>query len=160
MKHPLSPTILVCCIGKVNSPGLTELLQPLSSSCVFNDLFVGDCPYATHALVPPASTEPDTFIYTNFMKSHCCYDAIPTSSKLVIFDTTLQVCFELHFTNSPFWQQNDGLQELQDNLGPQFLKNECFCFCQVKKAFFALVANGVRAAPLWDNKLKCFVGEP
>lgn len=27
------------------------------------------------------------------MKSHCCYDAIPTSSKLVIFDTTLQVCF-------------------------------------------------------------------
>uniref|UniRef100_A0A4W4GV68 CBS domain-containing protein n=1 Tax=Electrophorus electricus TaxID=8005 RepID=A0A4W4GV68_ELEEL len=50
--------------------------------------------------------------------SHCCYDAIPTSSKLVIFDTTLQV----------------------------------------KKAFFALVANGVRAAPLWDNKQQCFVG--
>ncbi|XP_026128012.1 5'-AMP-activated protein kinase subunit gamma-3b isoform X2 [Carassius auratus] len=50
--------------------------------------------------------------------SHCCYDAIPTSSKLVIFDTTLQV----------------------------------------KKAFFALVSNGVRAAPLWDNKLQCFVG--
>ncbi|KAF3843461.1 hypothetical protein F7725_002310, partial [Dissostichus mawsoni] len=63
------------------------------------------------------ATDPDTFIYMNFMKSHCCYDAIPTSSKLVIFDTTLQV----------------------------------------KKAFFALVANGVRAAPLWDNKLKCFV---
>ncbi|XP_029386385.1 5'-AMP-activated protein kinase subunit gamma-3b isoform X3 [Echeneis naucrates] len=63
-------------------------------------------------------TDPDTFIYMNFMKSHCCYDAIPTSSKLVIFDTTLQV----------------------------------------KKAFFALVANGVRAAPLWDSKLKCFVG--
>uniref|UniRef100_A0A3B5B8U9 5'-AMP-activated protein kinase subunit gamma-1-like n=1 Tax=Stegastes partitus TaxID=144197 RepID=A0A3B5B8U9_9TELE len=67
---------------------------------------------------PPADSDPDTFIYMNFMKSHCCYDAIPTSSKLVIFDTTLQV----------------------------------------KKAFFALVANGVRAAPLWDNKLKCFVG--
>uniref|UniRef100_A0A3B4YPX8 Protein kinase, AMP-activated, gamma 3b non-catalytic subunit n=1 Tax=Seriola lalandi dorsalis TaxID=1841481 RepID=A0A3B4YPX8_SERLL len=63
-------------------------------------------------------TDPDTFIYMNFMKTHCCYDAIPTSSKLVIFDTTLQV----------------------------------------KKAFFALVANGVRAAPLWDSKLKCFVG--
>lgn len=30
---------------------------------------------------------------------------------------------------------------------------------QVKKAFFALVANGVRAAPLWDKKLKCFVGQ-
>ncbi|XP_068428659.1 5'-AMP-activated protein kinase subunit gamma-3b isoform X2 [Clinocottus analis] len=63
-------------------------------------------------------TDPDPFIYMNFMKSHCCYDAMPTSSKLVIFDTTLQV----------------------------------------KKAFFALVANGVRAAPLWDAKLKCFVG--
>ncbi|KAM6893876.1 5'-AMP-activated protein kinase subunit gamma-1 isoform 2-T2 [Xenentodon cancila] len=54
----------------------------------------------------------------NFMKSHCCYDAIPISCKLVIFDTTLQV----------------------------------------KKAFFALVANGLRAALLWDSKLQRFVG--
>lgn len=30
-------------------------------------------------------------VYMNFMKSHCCYDAIPTSCKLVIFDTKLQV---------------------------------------------------------------------
>ncbi|XP_016533620.1 5'-AMP-activated protein kinase subunit gamma-1 isoform X3 [Poecilia formosa] len=52
------------------------------------------------------------------MKSHTCYDAIPISCKLVIFDTTLQV----------------------------------------KKAFFALVANGLRAAPLWDSKLQRFVG--
>uniref|UniRef100_A0A8C2J1R5 5'-AMP-activated protein kinase subunit gamma-1 n=1 Tax=Cyprinus carpio TaxID=7962 RepID=A0A8C2J1R5_CYPCA len=28
----------------------------------------------------------------------------------------------------------------------------------VKKAFFALVSNGVRAAPLWDSKKQCFVG--
>ncbi|XP_056611675.1 5'-AMP-activated protein kinase subunit gamma-3b isoform X2 [Triplophysa dalaica] len=62
--------------------------------------------------------DPDSDAYAKFFMSHCCYDAIPTSSKLVIFDTTLQV----------------------------------------KKAFFALVANGVRAAPLWDNKLQCFVG--
>ncbi|XP_039612399.1 5'-AMP-activated protein kinase subunit gamma-1-like isoform X1 [Polypterus senegalus] len=60
----------------------------------------------------------ETHVYMNFMKNHCCYDAIPTSSKLVIFDTTLQV----------------------------------------KKAFFALVANGLRAAPLWDSKRQCFVG--
>lgn len=26
-----------------------------------------------------------------FMKSHKCYDIVPTSSKLVVFDTTLQV---------------------------------------------------------------------
>uniref|UniRef100_A0A671Z209 Protein kinase, AMP-activated, gamma 3b non-catalytic subunit n=1 Tax=Sparus aurata TaxID=8175 RepID=A0A671Z209_SPAAU len=88
------------------------------ASCIFHCVFVGGCAFATHDLMPHAGTDPDTFIYTNFMKNHCCYDAIPTSSKLVIFDTTLQV----------------------------------------KKAFFALVANGVRAAPLWDNKLKCFVG--
>ncbi|XP_028427682.1 5'-AMP-activated protein kinase subunit gamma-1 isoform X2 [Perca flavescens] len=62
--------------------------------------------------------EADATVYMNFMKSHCCYDAIPTSCKLVIFDTTLQV----------------------------------------KKAFFALVANGLRAAPLWDSKLQRFVG--
>ncbi|KAG7525462.1 hypothetical protein JOB18_027073 [Solea senegalensis] len=57
-------------------------------------------------------------IYTRFMKCHKCYDIIPTSSKLVVFDTTLQV----------------------------------------KKAFFALVANGVRAAPLWESKNQSFVG--
>lgn len=47
--------------------------------------------YASHPVAPPADADPDTFIYMNFMKRHCCYDAIPTSSKLVIFDTMLQV---------------------------------------------------------------------
>ncbi|XP_076829260.1 5'-AMP-activated protein kinase subunit gamma-1-like isoform X2 [Brachyhypopomus gauderio] len=65
-----------------------------------------------------ASKEPDCDIYMRFMKSQKCYDLIPTSSKLVVFDTTLQV----------------------------------------KKAFFALVANGVRAAPLWETKQQSFVG--
>lgn len=40
--------------------------------------------------------EPDSDIYMRFMKSHKCYDLIPTSSKLVVFDTSLQVhlkCF-------------------------------------------------------------------
>ncbi|XP_075899209.1 5'-AMP-activated protein kinase subunit gamma-2-like isoform X2 [Nelusetta ayraudi] len=57
-------------------------------------------------------------VYMRFMRSHRCYDIIPTSSKLVVFDTSLQV----------------------------------------KKAFFALVANGVRAAPLWESKKQSFVG--
>uniref|UniRef100_A0A672YU68 Protein kinase, AMP-activated, gamma 3a non-catalytic subunit n=1 Tax=Sphaeramia orbicularis TaxID=375764 RepID=A0A672YU68_9TELE len=65
-----------------------------------------------------AHSNADATVYMNFMKNHRCYDAIPTSCKLVIFDTTLQV----------------------------------------KKAFFALVANGLRAAPLWDSKLQRFVG--
>ncbi|XP_074989806.1 5'-AMP-activated protein kinase subunit gamma-1 isoform X2 [Calonectris borealis] len=62
--------------------------------------------------------EPHRGAYATFMKSHRCYDLIPTSSKLVVFDTSLQV----------------------------------------KKAFFALVTNGVRAAPLWDSKKQSFVG--
>ncbi|XP_076868338.1 5'-AMP-activated protein kinase subunit gamma-2a isoform X2 [Brachyhypopomus gauderio] len=62
--------------------------------------------------------ESESDIYMRFMKSHKCYDIVPTSSKLVVFDTTLQV----------------------------------------KKAFFALVANGVRAAPLWEAKKQSFVG--
>lgn len=64
------------------------------------------------------SEESERDIYMRFMKCHKCYDIIPTSSKLVVFDTTLQV----------------------------------------KKAFFALVANGVRAAPLWESKKQSFVG--
>ncbi|XP_021256156.1 5'-AMP-activated protein kinase subunit gamma-3 isoform X3 [Numida meleagris] len=61
---------------------------------------------------------PDAEVYMHFMRSHCCYDAVPTSCKLVVFDTTLEI----------------------------------------KKAFVALVANGVRAAPLWDSKIQSFVG--
>ncbi|KAJ8267963.1 hypothetical protein COCON_G00131350 [Conger conger] len=69
-------------------------------------------------LDPEAAEEPESDIYMRFMKSHKCYDIVPTSSKLVVFDTALQV----------------------------------------KKAFFALVANGVRAAPLWETKKQSFVG--
>lgn len=35
--------------------------------------------------------EPGCDIYTRFVKCHKCYDLIPTSSKLVVFDTSLQV---------------------------------------------------------------------
>ncbi|KAM6080728.1 5'-AMP-activated protein kinase subunit gamma-3 isoform 2-T2 [Theristicus caerulescens] len=61
---------------------------------------------------------PDAEVYMHFMRSHCCYDAVPTSCKLVVFDISLEI----------------------------------------KKAFVALVANGVRAAPLWDSKTQSFVG--
>lgn len=71
--------------------GLNVICFDNSASCIFHCVFVGGCAFATHDLMPHAGTDPDTFIYTNFMKNHCCYDAIPTSSKLVIFDTTLQV---------------------------------------------------------------------
>uniref|UniRef100_A0A8C2UKE3 Protein kinase AMP-activated non-catalytic subunit gamma 2 n=1 Tax=Chinchilla lanigera TaxID=34839 RepID=A0A8C2UKE3_CHILA len=66
----------------------------------------------------PRTEDSESGVYMRFMRSHKCYDIVPTSSKLVVFDTTLQV----------------------------------------KKAFFALVANGVRAAPLWESKKQSFVG--
>jgi len=56
--------------------------------------------------------------FARFMSSHHCYDVMPSSSKLVIFDTELSV----------------------------------------KKAFFALVQNGVHSAPLWDTQRQDFVG--
>jgi len=37
------------------------------------------------------SSDPEHNVYTRFMKSHRCYDLVPTSSKLVVFDTSLQV---------------------------------------------------------------------
>uniref|UniRef100_A0A2K6GQ74 Protein kinase AMP-activated non-catalytic subunit gamma 2 n=1 Tax=Propithecus coquereli TaxID=379532 RepID=A0A2K6GQ74_PROCO len=83
------------------------------------------CPssFQSPARPPPASPthhaeDSESGVYMRFMRSHKCYDIVPTSSKLVVFDTTLQV----------------------------------------KKAFFALVANGVRAAPLWESKKQSFVG--
>ncbi|NWH80086.1 AAKG2 kinase, partial [Piaya cayana] len=79
------------------------------------------CPVSTGKCTAPCRTaleESESDIYVRFMRSHKCYDIVPTSSKLVVFDTTLQV----------------------------------------KKAFFALVANGVRAAPLWESKKQSFVG--
>lgn len=57
-------------------------------------------------------------VFSNFLKSHSCYDLIPKSAKIVVFDTKLKV----------------------------------------KKAFFGLVANGVRSAPLWDSEKQGFVG--
>ncbi|XP_045784964.1 general transcriptional corepressor trfA-like [Maniola jurtina] len=62
--------------------------------------------------------EDESQIFVKFFKFHKCYDLIPTSAKLVVFDTQLLV----------------------------------------KKAFFALVYNGVRAAPLWDSQRQMFVG--
>lgn len=57
-------------------------------------------------------------MYSLFMKAHKCYDIVPTSSKLIVVDSELQV----------------------------------------SKAFFALVYNGVRAAPIFDTKEQRFVG--
>ncbi|XP_036885279.1 5'-AMP-activated protein kinase subunit gamma-3 isoform X1 [Sturnira hondurensis] len=99
---------------------------PATAACGYELSLVEERP----ALCPPLQAplprqglddelkKPGAQVYMHFMQKHTCYDAMATSSKLVIFDTTLEI----------------------------------------KKAFFALVANGVRAAPLWDSKKQSFVG--
>ncbi|XP_066502927.1 5'-AMP-activated protein kinase subunit gamma-2a isoform X2 [Hoplias malabaricus] len=97
-------------------PPLTLTSTPISTSHTVHGLSEGMLEKLD--LEDEAVEESESDIYMHFMKSHKCYDIVPTSSKLVVFDTTLQV----------------------------------------KKAFFALVANGVRAAPLWETKKQSFVG--
>ncbi|KAM6453022.1 5'-AMP-activated protein kinase subunit gamma-2 isoform 2-T2 [Liasis olivaceus] len=101
---PPSPAPVCCATSKVAAPPLS----PAASEGMLEKLELED----------EAVGESESDIYMRFMRSHKCYDIVPTSSKLVVFDTTLQV----------------------------------------KKAFFALVANGVRAAPLWESKKQSFVG--
>ncbi|KGL94722.1 5'-AMP-activated protein kinase subunit gamma-2, partial [Charadrius vociferus] len=94
----------------IMTPAPCATSKPVSKACT------GLC--VTVSCITTALEESESDIYVRFMRSHKCYDIVPTSSKLVVFDTTLQV----------------------------------------KKAFFALVANGVRAAPLWESKKQSFVG--
>ncbi|XP_031565702.1 5'-AMP-activated protein kinase subunit gamma-1-like isoform X2 [Actinia tenebrosa] len=60
----------------------------------------------------------EKWVYSNFLKSRKIHELMPKSSKIVVFDTRLNV----------------------------------------KKAFFALVANGVRSAPVFDSQRQDFVG--
>lgn len=61
------------------------LLAPFSVFMLFDV-----CSFVT-TLFPATDGDSSSGIYTCFMKSHRCYDLIPTSSKLVVFDTSLQV---------------------------------------------------------------------
>lgn len=98
------------------------------------------------------SSDPEHNVYTRFMKSHRCYDLVPTSSKLVVFDTSLQVkCFDAKGKFSPSKHNREQ--------SSKYILKLLMIILQVKKAFFALVSNGVRAAPLWDSKKQCFVGK-
>ncbi|NXO05056.1 AAKG2 kinase, partial [Rhinopomastus cyanomelas] len=103
----------------VMTPAPCATSKPVSKTCI--QLSTGKCRGLCVLTGPRTAAtleESESDIYVRFMRSHKCYDIVPTSSKLVVFDTTLQV----------------------------------------KKAFFALVANGVRAAPLWESKKQSFVG--
>nr|XP_056713871.1 5'-AMP-activated protein kinase subunit gamma-2 isoform X3 [Euleptes europaea] len=105
-------------------PGQSVAKPPTPAPCATSKAAAPQPPAASEGMLEKleledeAVGESESDIYMRFMRSHKCYDIVPTSSKLVVFDTTLQV----------------------------------------KKAFFALVANGVRAAPLWESKKQSFVG--
>uniref|UniRef100_A0A674B9R8 Protein kinase AMP-activated non-catalytic subunit gamma 2 n=1 Tax=Salmo trutta TaxID=8032 RepID=A0A674B9R8_SALTR len=99
-------------------PPMTPTHKLLYDHSCFGYFLTGKYSKSIKYALLSAVEESERDIYMRFMKSHKCYDIVPTSSKLVVFDTTLQV----------------------------------------KKAFFALVANGVRAAPLWETKKQSFVG--
>ena len=66
------------------------------------------------------AAEPDSDIYMRFMKSHSCYDIVPTSSKLVVFDTGLQVSkpssstwLHVDITLEPSWIRDHIQKALQ-----------------------------------------------
>ncbi|XP_037036685.1 uncharacterized protein LOC119074565 isoform X2 [Bradysia coprophila] len=93
-------------------------LDPYHAAILFRDsrgLPVAD-PFLEK--VSLSDLEDESQIFVKFFRFHKCYDLIPTSAKLVVFDTQLLV----------------------------------------KKAFYALVYNGVRAAPLWDSEKQVFIG--
>ncbi|XP_039280223.1 5'-AMP-activated protein kinase subunit gamma-1 isoform X3 [Nilaparvata lugens] len=108
-------------LGTVTAPHRSSdaFLDPHHAAILFRDsrgLPVAD-PFLEKVNISDLE-EDESQIFVKFFKFHKCYDLIPTSAKLVVFDTQLLV----------------------------------------KKAFFALVYNGVRAAPLWDSQQQRFVG--
>lgn len=76
---------------------------------------------------------------------HKCYDLIPTSAKLVVFDTQLQV------KKAFFALVANGTAFLIGRFGLYVIDNRVVLFV------FPL-RPGVRAAPLWDSKRQKFVG--
>ncbi|XP_058794534.1 5'-AMP-activated protein kinase subunit gamma-2 [Phymastichus coffea] len=120
-RNSLDPTVRRSSLGTPIVPhrALDVCLDPVHAAILFRDargLPVVD-PFLEKVSLSDLE-EDESQIFVKFFKFHKCYDLIPTSAKLVVFDTHLLV----------------------------------------KKAFFALVYNGVRAAPLWDSAQQQFVG--
>lgn len=97
---------------------LARLLKEGFSKALICSPNVCNFDFNPNSLLYPRAEEDESQIFVKFFRFHKCYDLVPTSAKLVVFDTQLLV----------------------------------------KKAFYALVYNGVRAAPLWDSEQQKFVG--
>lgn len=94
------------------------------------------------------SEEDESQIFVKFFKFHKCYDLIPTSAKLVVFDTHLLVkkaFFALVYNGKycllfvPITRDSRPVAR-----GAVLDDDETF--------------SGVRAAPLWDSSRQQFVG--
>lgn len=84
----------------------------------------------------PAAAEPESDIYMRFMKSHKCYDIVPTSSKLVVFDTALQV------GKVPFLSPVLNI----------YLLLSMDSICGKKKVLFELMFGQKSLRGLWNNQ--------
>lgn len=89
------------------------------------------------------SEEDESQIFVKFFTFHKCYDLIPTSAKLVVFDTHLLV--------------KKAFFALVYNGKLQNYKNILLFILFVTRYIMTLCA-GVRAAPLWDSSRQEFIG--
>lgn len=98
--------------------------------------------------------EDESQIFVKFFKFHKCYDLIPTSAKLVVFDTQLLV------KKAFFALVYNGKQV--HYLFLQSCKYKIlFIQCNTQDTYEAMIYflfSGVRAAPLWDSTQQQFVG--
>ncbi|XGW17069.1 hypothetical protein V3C99_002023 [Haemonchus contortus] len=109
---PSMPPVIILKLPKRRQSAQPNRISPIARAPLYDPIFDFQ---AWHSALDQHCQDA---VYSLFMKAHKCYDLIPTSTKLVVFDTQLPV----------------------------------------RKAFFALVYNGVRAAPLWDSEKQRFIG--
>lgn len=111
------------------------IIQEAIVNCTFvNKLFVDF--FIFFLIVFSFTEEDESQIFVKFFKFHKCYDLIPTSAKLVVFDTQLLVkkAFFALVYNGTY-----------------------VCIYTINYSDLFLIL-GVRAAPLWDSNRQQFVG--
>lgn len=93
------------------------------------------------------SEEDESQIFVKFFKFHKCYDLIPTSAKLVVFDTHLLVkkAFFALVYNGEF-----VFIRLHEKFN-SFMR-------EIILSIITEIFSGVRAAPLWDSSRQQFIG--
>uniref|UniRef100_A0A8C7ZQM0 Protein kinase, AMP-activated, gamma 2 non-catalytic subunit a n=1 Tax=Oryzias sinensis TaxID=183150 RepID=A0A8C7ZQM0_9TELE len=118
-------------------------------TCVLSALSV----FKSRLCLPLVLSERD--IYMRFMKCHKCYDIIPTSSKLVVFDTTLQVRY--HHFNFIYIVQIYELEEHKIETWRELYLQETFKplvhippDASIFEAVYSLIKNKIHRLPVID----------